>query len=85
MPRIQRTAPHWSRRGDLIERPILLPLNLAERPHKSQELTALFQVSTKAISRHIDRLPNHHLITEDVARLNPCAPISQIGGRLFVR
>ena len=85
MPRIQRTAPHWSRRGDLIERPILLPLKLAERPHKCQELTTLFQISTKTISRHIDRLPNHHLITEDVARLNPRAPSGQIWGRLCVR
>lgn len=65
MPRTRKGVRRQSRRGDLTERLILLPLKLAERPHRRQELAALFQVSPKTISRNVDRLSNHYPITED--------------------
>ena len=74
------------------------PLILAERPHKRQKLATLFQVSTKTISRHIDRLPNHyptarvlcadllgHLTLKYAARSDSIAPIGYLWGYLCVR
>lgn len=67
MPRTSKGARRRSRRGDMTERLILLPLKLAERPHRRQELASLFRVSPKTISRDITMLSPHYPITEERA------------------
>lgn len=54
--------PH---RGELTERMLHLPLLLAERPYKQQELARFFNVNNKTIRRDIDVLSSHYPIVDE--------------------
>lgn len=60
---MKRAKP--SRRGDMTERLILIPLKLAERSHSRQELSKLFNVDAKTISRDFTVFSRHYPITEE--------------------
>ncbi len=57
--------PKPSRRGNMTERLIRIPLTLAERPHSRQELCRLFNVDAKTISRDFTIFSTYYPITEE--------------------
>jgi predicted DNA-binding transcriptional regulator YafY len=54
-----------SHRGELIERSIVIPLMLTERPHTRQELARTFDVDPKTIDRIMAELSRHYPILSE--------------------